>query len=444
MRKKTRVIIFALCIVLFCVATPYIVLYSLGYRIDVTNKKIVGTGGIYVKAFPQGTDITIDSKISNKTGLFSNYVFVQNLLPGDHTVSVIKDGYHDYKKNLLVKENEATKLENVTLFKQKNDFVLLSDTIDNFFVAPNNHTILAITNHPKTIDFVIIDTENQQKQTVSLNVINGIVSNVAWSGDSKKALLQINTNYFLLDTNSKVPTITLQKLLAKAEQVSFNQQDILFIKDKKLYSSSNTTPIAPTVLSYQKLDQTIWYFASDGFLYAYDIQSKTTQKVTLQAWSVKNATYRLIAFLGYTFLQEDQNLLQLNSSLGIFKKVYNPVKEVLLSSDGQKIAYYNDNTISYELLNSKEDVVVLQKYPENIKNVYWVNNDYLIAGTENNIFIFEIDARGNVNTITLPKTITLDNNNINIASPKVFFNQQDKKLYLLTNGKLLVSEKLVP
>jgi len=344
----------------------------------------------------------------------------------------------------VVKENEATKLENVTLFKQKNEFLLLGDTIDNFFVAPNSHTILAITNHPKTIDFIILDTENQQKQNVSLNITNGIVSNVVWSGDSKKALIQINTNYFLLDTNSQTPTITLQKLLAKAEQVSFNQQDILFIKDKKLYSSSNTTPIAPTVLSYQKLDQTIWYFASDGFLYTYDMQSKTTQKVTLQALPIKNITYRLIAFPGYTFLQEGQNLLQLNSSLGIFKNVYNSVKEVLLSSDSQKIAYYNDTTISYWLLNSKEQSTLLQKYQENIKSVYWVNNDYMIAGTENNIFIFEIDARGNVNTIMLPKTIILDNNNIDIESPKIFFNQQDKKLYLLTSGKLLVSEELVP
>ena len=444
MSRKTRFIILILCIVLFCVATPYIVLYSLGYRIDLTHKKIVGTGGIYVKAFPQGTDVTVDPKVRNTTGLFSNYVFVQNLLPGNHTVSVTKDGYYDYKKNLVVKENEATKLENITLFKQKNDFSILGDTINNFFVAPNSHTILAITNHPKTIDFIILDTENQQKQNVSLNITNGIVSNVVWSGDSKKALIQINTNYFLLDTNSQTPTITLQKLLAKAEQVSFNQQDILFIKDKKLYSSSNTTPIAPTVLSYQKLDQTIWYFASDGFLYTYDMQSKTTQKVTLQALPIKNITYRLIAFPGYTFLQEGQNLLQLNSSLGIFKNVYNSVKEVLLSSDSQKIAYYNDTTISYWLLNSKEQSTLLQKYQENIKSVYWVNNDYMIAGTENNIFIFEIDARGNVNTIMLPKTIILDNNNIDIESPKIFFNQQDKKLYLLTAGKLIVSEKLTP
>jgi len=174
------------------------------------------------------------------------------------------------------------------------------------------------------------------------------------------------------------------------------------------------------------------------------MQSKTTQKVTLQALPIKNITYRLIAFPGYTFLQEGQNLLQLNSSLGIFKNVYNSVKEVLLSSDSQKIAYYNDTTISYWLLNSKEQSTLLQKYQENIKSVYWVNNDYMIAGTENNIFIFEIDARGNVNTIMLPKTIILDNNNIDIESPKIFFNQQDKKLYLLTAGKLIVSEKLTP
>ena len=61
--------------------------------------KIVATGGIYVQTSPAADKITIDSKISDKPGLFSNgSIFVQSLLPKDHTVSIKKSGYYDYFK----------------------------------------------------------------------------------------------------------------------------------------------------------------------------------------------------------------------------------------------------------------------------------------------------------------------------------------------------------
>ena len=94
MSKQIRFIILLICAVLFFIITPYILLYSLGYRVDFENRKIVTTGGIYVRVLPQGADVIIDSKISNKTGLFSNSVFVQDLLPKQHMVLIKKDGYH--------------------------------------------------------------------------------------------------------------------------------------------------------------------------------------------------------------------------------------------------------------------------------------------------------------------------------------------------------------
>src|SRR3990167_8145557 len=144
MTKKIRLIILAVCVLLFIIITPYVVLYSLGYRIDFENKKIVTTGGIYVRVLPQGSEVLIDSKINNKTGLFSNSVFVQNLLPKQHMVLIKKDGYHEYQKNLEVKENEVTKLENVILFKKNTIFEVLPPAAQSPFgqgVEENNFII---------------------------------------------------------------------------------------------------------------------------------------------------------------------------------------------------------------------------------------------------------------------------------------------------------------
>ena len=92
MTKRTRFFILLACVILFLIITPYILLYSLGYRIDFENRKIVTTGGLYIKVLPQDVNVIIDSTITNKTGLFSNSVYVQDLLPKENTVYIQIDG----------------------------------------------------------------------------------------------------------------------------------------------------------------------------------------------------------------------------------------------------------------------------------------------------------------------------------------------------------------
>ena len=90
----------------------------MGYRVDFINMEVLATGGIYVRSYPQANQIIIDSKIEGKPGMFLNAFFVQDLLPKNHTVLVKKTGYFDYQKNILVAENQVTKIENILLIKQ--------------------------------------------------------------------------------------------------------------------------------------------------------------------------------------------------------------------------------------------------------------------------------------------------------------------------------------
>ena len=62
MTRKNRFIILVICFIAFCVITPYVLLYALGYRIDFEDRKLVAIGGIYVRALPQGSSIFVDSK----------------------------------------------------------------------------------------------------------------------------------------------------------------------------------------------------------------------------------------------------------------------------------------------------------------------------------------------------------------------------------------------
>ncbi len=337
MKKKTRLIILLICVALFLITAPYIVLYSMGYHIDFSNQKIVATGGIYVRAEPTGVDITINNTIKNTTGYFYNSVFVQNLLPTGHTILIQKEGYYDYNKNLTVKENEVTKLENVTLFKKDIDFEVLTDATQ------------------------------------------------------------------------------FAELIAKPIQ--------------------KPAPLLKNLIAYIWQGNLLLHLNNDGLLYNFDSVTKTSLALSTTPIAIdKKVSYTLQILDGKTFLKAGATTLLFNETTKNFVLFYSPVTDLKLSPDGQKILYFNDKEIHYYVTNSdlKEDIL-LYKNTSKITDCYWLNNDYILFLDGQNIIISEIDIRGNVNTVMLPQ-----------KADQIFFNQQDKKLYILNQGAVMVSERLLP
>jgi hypothetical protein len=449
MKKKTRRLIFILCAVAFFVATPYIILYSLGYRVDFKHLKLTATGGIYVKADPEPLTVLIDNKEVGKTGLFSNAVFAQNLVPGTHSVAISKPGYFNYQKTLPVTENEVTKLESVTLFKQNITFTTFSTGVNYFSMAKDNTTLLTATIDTAKISFQIIDLGNQKTSNTSLLIPNGKITNIIWSEDSNKALLTISGNYYLLDLSVNPVTIISPLYLKGATQVSFNtqnSQELFYIKGGDLYSNLEATVIIKSVITYQDSGQTITFLAADGFIYEFNITQAIKTRITQQTLTVsKTAKYKIIAASSMVFLQQDDVLLLLDQTTKTFEPFYAPVIDVKVALGGKHIAYYNNN----ELLVSSLDQDVLEHISlgkfSGLAVADWINSAYMITLSGNTISICEIDARGNINTATWPQTITLtDKSTMALNSPKIFFNPQDKKLYLQNQNTLFVSEGLLP
>jgi|SRR3989344_2314674 len=355
MTKKIRLIIFYVCAVVFFIIAPYIIIYSLGYRIDFEQKKLVTTGGIYVRALPQGADVIVDSKISNRISLLSPTVFVQNLLPKQHSILIKKEGYFDYKKNLKVEEKEVARLERVILFKKDIVFNELTDKTVSPFLKNEE------------VQYFIIKSGN------------------------------------LYENNIEKPTAILKK-----------------------------------VLSFKVTNNNIIWLNSDGFLYSSSQDGKTTNKLSQIPLKVdiKNS-YKLTIINQNVFLIENNNLLLFNQETKTFETFYGLVKDLKISPDGQKILYYNDNEIMYSYLNSKTpEKIFLNRFSEKIGDCFWLNDNYLIFDLAGKIVISEIDNRDSINTITLAQAIS--------PSDKILFNQEDEKLYILTENNILVSEKLLP
>lgn len=363
MNKKTRLTILAICFLLFFVVAPYIIAYSLGYRIDFKQKKIVATGGIYVRVVPQGADVIIDSKIENKTSLFSPTVFVQNLLPAKHTVLVKKDGYFDYNKSLDVEEKEVVKLEDIVLFKQNLTFEALQDKTKSPFIEP------------KVVE----------------------------------------------------PYVLKNKIIYKATALK--------------------TPLIKNVAYFKLVDSNIYWLGTDGNVNKSDLSGKLIEKLTTTPITVNTlAKYEILNINKFLFLKEDAKLLLYNTETKDFEAFYNWVSEIKIAPDNQTLMFYNDNEIFVLRLDIKDAVrKSIYQTNEKITECIWLNDHYILFTHGNSIKISEIDYRNGINVIELQKEIVIPTlAPITITSPKVIFNQQDKKLYIQTNDSVYISERLIP
>lgn len=434
MQKRTRTIILIVCFVLFFAITPWLILYSLGYKIDFKNQCIVATGGIYARTEQPGIEVIVDSITDNKTNFFSNSVFVQNLLPKNHNILIKKDGYIDYQKTLPVQEKEVTKVENITLFK-------------------NN------------IAFNKIDLNWQEK--------NGVILQTIWPEDSSKIIVKTKLGYFIIESWQTAPKTSSLPFLASAKEISFNPQnsnEVFFIKNNILQHSSITTnvgisPLTPEtilqkVLAYKIDNNNIIWLATDGNLNKSDILGKNTEVITASPLLTnKNNLYKIfttpygIMVLEKLPAQAGNNLLLLDSKTKIFVKFLDSVNDLKISPDNQNAFYITNNDIwlnhsnySYNQDASQNNqIVLLNKFYENISGCYWLNNDYLILRANDKIKISEIDNRGNINIIDLPSQfLDADKNSTAITNPDIYYNPQDKKVYVLTDGNLLSSDKLLP
>ncbi|MEI7425168.1 MAG: hypothetical protein WCK10_03565, partial [Candidatus Staskawiczbacteria bacterium] len=361
-----------ICVVCFLIIAPALVLYSMGNRFDFSKMKITATGGIYVRTFPSADRITIDSKIIEKPKMFSNSIFVQSLLPDNHTVLIEKNGFYEYTKTLPVKEKEVTKIENVVLFKKTTQFEVIPNDIqspfnfnDKYIIKNNN---LYYANSPENSELT----------------------------DIQKA------------------TILLKKITA--------------------YSIQNNN---------------ILWLATDGLLYKSnigDLSLPATVLTTTALKITKTGLYKILTYNQEIFIVANDKLLYLDPKTNNFEEFYSSAKDAKFSPDGKNIIYNDDNNIYLSaipnLLNERN---TLYNSSEKISNCQWINNYYIIFTAGNKIIISEIDYRNNINIVTLPETIILSpTKNIEVKNPKIYFNQQSGKLYILTGENLLLSEKILP
>jgi len=417
MTKRTRTILFLVCLFLFLLIAPTAIFYSQGYRFDFETKKITQTGGLFLKAEPKQVEVFIDGKLKKKTDFFFGSALIENLLPKKYKIQIKKEGYYPWEKNLEIREKEVAEARKIVLIPENPSFSILDDKVKEFWPSPNEKMVVLKEADGDGWALKLYDLENGVKSHLieekDVYSKGADLLGLEFSPDSKEIYLNVGVKEqeknFVLGLDKVPPVLTERKITPQTEDIVTSQ----------VFNGEN------------------YYLDSSGHLF------KNEERLTEKPFPVKPETkYALEIFQNFLFLHEGQVLYQFNPDLKSFEKFFEPIKDLKISPDYKKIVYFSDYEIwilFLEKINDQpkresRDKLFLIRLSEQIKDCFWLNSDYLIFNAANKTKIAEIDDRDRINVVDVAE----------FENPKIFWNQFDKKLYVLSDSNLYQSERLLP
>ena len=306
MTKKFKKILFVSTLLGFLIFTPTLIFYSQGYRFDFRNGEIVQTGGLFFNINPNGSEISIDQKVSQKTGFIFGSAFISGLMPKQYEIKIEKQNCHSWQKTLKVEEQKVTECKDIQLFPQNPDFSLLFSGISDFFVLPNQKKlvlkkydevgwILELFNL-ETKGSTLLVKEKELSKLLGLKQSNTLLlQSVEFSNDYKKGLLKTSlvgeNKYFLINLSNGLESIPIN-IQGKIKSISFNpaNSDELILTASKI--EKPTTGNEPE-------------YYNDDALFSF----KANRESSLQYIELPILSQKIIS---YTFL--NKNIIWLNDS----------------------------------------------------------------------------------------------------------------------------------
>lgn len=197
--RPWRIAIMSLLITSFFILAPILVLYTSGFRYNLTTGEFTTTGVISIDTKPQDADIFVNNKyIGSKQPLR-----LDGLTPGIYEVRVSKTGYHDFKTVLTIRSHETSYIKGVTLWQKTNPTLLQinpdksvtqvginSNTPVNYFFVTQSPTSSILHTVSKINDSFV--TKNFSTTNTGTHPFNCSLSKnhcVWWSGTEKKIKL---------------------------------------------------------------------------------------------------------------------------------------------------------------------------------------------------------------------------------------------------------------
>ncbi|PIR94864.1 hypothetical protein COT95_01865, partial [Candidatus Falkowbacteria bacterium CG10_big_fil_rev_8_21_14_0_10_37_6] len=125
MSLAKRRLLYTAFILLFFIITPVIFFYAAGYNFNLNSGSIERTGILMIKTEPRNAQVSLGERKKHNwlydiiygDKILTTPLKLRNLLPGDYEVTISKEGYFDYRKQINLLSGRTVVLDNILLVK---------------------------------------------------------------------------------------------------------------------------------------------------------------------------------------------------------------------------------------------------------------------------------------------------------------------------------------
>ncbi len=438
MNIKIRALLFSIALCFVAITGPLLVLYAQGYRYNFDKHKIEQTGVMFIKSYPRSATIKInDQVIAKKTP-----TEIPNLLPSNYRVSITKPGYTTWQKELTVKPQRTTFIEDVTLFRtEPKTYEIIKDEIIQATCSNNNKLAVVSSSTMSIIDI----NRNKIIDQAQLETEAEIIS---WSHNNLNLLLKDQDGYYIYSPESKIKKQVLFNKKPLEDVIWENYSDtVVYGKYKnqlfKYNFSNNQSDLYDKNYNWQTIQP-----LNDVFIGIH----REKEKMFLSIVEGKTVKDLMIIPTDESYeinILSNSYILLMNKSLNVAymidpKNSDNPLQAYVTNIKkfswlNDSLLYWNDHEINVYHVPSKTKQTI-ERTSEKINNASWHNGLVSIFAIINGqLKIFEFDNRDKRNVLNYQDLGLLENNNATICfsknSEEIYtnFNTNDKQgIYRLT------------
>jgi WD40 repeat protein len=415
MNIKARRLLYFFFIFLFFAITPLVSMFAAGYKFNLNNFSFEKTGMFVLDSLPEGAVIHINGlpQLKNSQNFISSFFMnnyadnmiktpakIKNILPGEYTVTLRLDGYHDWEKKLKIIPGNSTFAENVVLFKKNSPNLIEKSSPRNISLSPDKKLLAVIEEKELKI---IKQTDGIMQQKMAIATTTTAYYPIIWSENSQKILFDNQ----LYNINMQ----SLKRLDSLSGKDGFNlkwsdddNNEIYYQTKKNLHKIISEQKATTTII--ESKSDIIDYLQVKNFIFTIE---NDTDAITVKAYTPDGK--RVIRNIEippckkYVINDYNNDLLSIsnqedmNTLLIDLKNMLNPLSDILKNSKhtdwiNEKILlYYDDYEIWLYDFNAHKQTL-LTRFSKQIDSIQWhPDYNYLFIAAYDGIYTLELDNR---------------------------------------------------
>lgn len=407
MSKNIRKILYIFFIIVFFTATPLLLIYALGYDLNLTwpprfNMMLQKTGMLIIDSEPKNAMIYLDGKLQTTSqSLFSSKetittpAKIKNLAPGEYDVKITMDGYWPWEKKLNIYPGSNTFAENIILFKNNLPVRLYEKPCQSMSLSSDQKYITAICDDKVILYNLSNDTSKQIAS--SSNKFFGFT----WSPNNDK--ISFFDKIYLLNDDK---TITFEsKSVSDTEWINDNL--LYFSDDNGIYEFNvSTYSITQIIKSNNKINDLIihnkkvYYLENNNGrndLIIYDISKKEVEMtINIPFSSEYKLTWDGIIY-AHDISHSKLYLLDPKNPISPLSNIIENCSRFIKVDENRLICSNEFEIFQYDL--TEKSTHLFARISEPISSILWhKSNNYIIYSTNEGIYSFELDDREKHNT----------------------------------------------